>query len=157
MNVGKIFTSLVVIFVVVGGLAVFQATRTSASNIVTPTDLATDGAARSRIRVAGRVTPEGLDYQVKPKIVLKFTIEEPGKGGVRIPVVYEGLKPDMFAPGRDVLIDGDFTNNTLHAAHLLTQCPSKYEPPSPGDLAHPPRGDDPASKGIVPSPPGEQR
>jgi cytochrome c-type biogenesis protein CcmE len=49
-----------------------------------------------------------------------------------VPVVYQGLKPDMFAAGRDVLIDGDYVGGVIKAAKLQTQCPSKYEPVAPG-------------------------
>ena len=56
--------------------------------------------------------------------------EEPARVGT-VPVVYFGVKPDMFAPGRDVIIDGNLEGGTLHATKLLTQCPSKYEPPDP--------------------------
>jgi cytochrome c-type biogenesis protein CcmE len=75
-----------------------------------------------------------IDYKVEPAIELKFSIEDPGnkpdkRAGV-VPVVYAGIKPDMFAPGRDVIIDGDFDGSVLTATKLLTQCPSKYEPPS---------------------------
>ena len=57
-------------------------------------------------------------------------ISEPPPGGT-VPVVFNGVRPDMFAPGRDVIIDGNFANGTLEATKLLTQCPSKYEPPDP--------------------------
>jgi cytochrome c-type biogenesis protein CcmE len=47
-------------------------------------------------------------------------------------VLYRNTKPDMFAPGRDVIIDGSFDGEKLVASRLLTQCPSKYEPAEPG-------------------------
>ena len=37
----------------------------------------------------------------------------------------------MFTAGRDVIIDGEYKDGVLQAQKLLTQCPSKYEPPSP--------------------------
>jgi len=92
------------------------------------------GASRSRIRVAGRVRADGVTYQVEPQLKLSFLVSDPGEtSSVRLPVYYEGLKPDMFAGGRDVIIDGDFSDGTLVASRLLTQCPSKYEPPTPGE------------------------
>ena len=61
-----------------------------------------------------------------------------------IPVTYKKLKPDMFAAGRDVIIDGNFINGKVEALNLLTQCPSKYEPPNAteqytGTKGHPKR------------------
>lgn len=57
-------------------------------------------------------------------------------GYTPIHVIYNGLKPDMFEPSRDVLIDGVITLREkggffLEAHSILTQCPSKYEPPAP--------------------------
>ena len=54
-----------------------------------------------------------------------------GNSSAPIPVVYRGLRPDMFTSGRDVIIDGEFRDGVLTASSLLTQCPSKYEAPSP--------------------------
>lgn len=53
-----------------------------------------------------------------------------------INVTYNGLKPDMFEPARDVLIDGVLKSTAnggffIEAHSILTQCPSKYEPPTP--------------------------
>jgi cytochrome c-type biogenesis protein CcmE len=50
---------------------------------------------------------------------------------LKVPVVYQGLRPDMFSAGRDVIIDGEYRDGLVIASTLLTQCPSKYEAPSP--------------------------
>lgn len=49
----------------------------------------------------------------------------------KVPVLYQGLRPDMFSAGRDVIIDGEYRDGVVIASTLLTQCPSKYEAPSP--------------------------
>lgn len=49
----------------------------------------------------------------------------------KVPVLYQGLRPDMFSAGRDVIIDGEYRDGVVVASTLLTQCPSKYEAPSP--------------------------
>lgn len=46
---------------------------------------------------------------------------------VRLPVRYNGILPDMFADGRDVIVEGKVENGVFHARTLLTTCPSKYE------------------------------
>ncbi len=58
-------------------------------------------------------------------------IAETSITGALVPVVYQGLRPDMFEAGRDVIIDGEFKDGVVIASSLLTQCPSKYEAPSP--------------------------
>lgn len=132
---GRSFILLIVVFVVAAVLLVFQATQGTASAVVSLNDLALDPKHdRLRIRVAGRVVDDGIDYQLQPRIVLRFKVQEPGNPSGTVPVVYEGLKPDMFMGGRDVLIDGDYREGEIKASQLLTQCPSKYEPPSPGEL-----------------------
>lgn len=111
---------------------IFQATRRGTSTVMLPSALAAqpEGKRLTRIRVAGRVAPAAIDYRVEPPIQLKFSIEDPGTGKGTIPVVYNGFKPDMFAVGRDIIIDGEFEEGKVIAHKLQTQCPSKYEPPS---------------------------
>lgn len=145
----RIFISLVIGFAVVGSLAVFQMTKATAATVFTPSELApTLSVNRERIRVAGRVTDLPIRYELEPKVRLEFSIEDPPakldanhqpvakasaapKSGVAIPVSYDGVKPDMFTVGRDVIIDGNLVDGKLVAVKLLTQCPSKYEAPDP--------------------------
>jgi cytochrome c-type biogenesis protein CcmE len=134
---GKIFISLVVVFIVCGGALVFQATKGTSSLVLSPSELLTKAPSGSlkRIRVGGRVV-DPVDYQTEPRMVLSFRVSNPTGGDVTVPVVYNGLKPDMFQAGRDVLIDGDLVGGTIQAAKLQTQCPSKYEPVAPGAMPH---------------------
>ncbi len=136
----KTFISIVVVFVVVAAALVFQATRTGTSHVLLPSEvaaIASSGADRSRIRVGGRVAASEVEYTVEPRIELKFRVENPGTGSPEsIAVFYPGIKPDMFAAGRDVIIDGDLKGGVLVASKLQTQCPSKYEPP-PVDKMYP--------------------
>lgn len=55
-----------------------------------------------------------------------------GKDQLR--VVYFGVMPPQLKSDRDVILEGDFEQaggGTFTARELLTQCPSKYEPPKP--------------------------
>ena len=137
----RVFISLVVVFVVVGGLAVFQATQQTTISVLLPSELNTQPKEKlSRIKVGGRVA-ELLNYQTDPSFELKFKIQDPPNkdpsvavSPETIAVTYNGLKPDMFAPGRDVIIEGHYAGGILTATKLLTQCPSKYEPPDPENV-----------------------
>lgn len=115
---------------------VFQATRGTSSLVLSPSEIVAKAPSGNikRIRVGGRVV-DPVSYQTDPKMVLSFSVKNPGGGDVIVPVVYHGLKPDMFQAGRDVLIDGDYVGGTIQAAKLQTQCPSKYEPVAPGVTA----------------------
>jgi cytochrome c-type biogenesis protein CcmE len=130
---GKVFISLVVVFIVIGGALVYQATQSTSALVLSPSEVLTKGSNRDlkRIRVGGRVV-DPIQYQTEPQMILSFSVKNPAGGEGTVPVVYRGLKPDMFAAGRDVLIDGDYFGGTIQASKLQTQCPSKYEPVVPG-------------------------
>ncbi len=127
------FLSLILVIAAVAGGLIYQGTKTSASLVFEPSDLIAKGAnaSQDRIRVGGKVAKQGIVYQLQPEIILSFRVENLKDPIGSIPVIYKGLKPDMFAEGRDVIIDGDLEGGTLNATKLLTQCPSKYEPPVP--------------------------
>ncbi len=110
----------------------YQATISAASAVYTPSQLVESEKDLKRVRVGGKVAKGDIDYQTEPNMVLKFYIRDIDNSEMTgVPVIYKGLKPDMFAVDRDVIIDGDYINNVLVASTLLTQCPSKYEPPKP--------------------------
>ena len=49
-------------------------------------------------------------------------------GSEPVPVAYRGILPDMFAEGREVVVEGHYGKGTLTARQIMTSCPSKYEP-----------------------------
>lgn len=131
----------------IAGFLLVQANDTGTSTVILPSKLfagSNNPGDLKRIRVAGRVAADEISYQVQPSIELRFRLQDPApkkseqntlspesfSAGPSIPVFYAGIKPDMFAAGRDVIIDGDFVGGVLVASKLLTQCPSKYEPPA---------------------------
>jgi len=52
------------------------------------------------------------------------------KGTASVPVVYKVSVPDLFRPGRDIVVEGRYTNGVFVAVPgtLVTKCPSKYAP-----------------------------
>ena len=89
-----------------------------------------EAVADEGIRVAGRVGAESVVWN-PITLDLRFRLASfDGHDGVD--VAYHGLLPDMFAEGRDVIVEGTYSRSgTLHARTLLTSCPSKYEPEAP--------------------------
>jgi cytochrome c-type biogenesis protein CcmE len=76
------------------------------------------------IRVAGKVTADPIQWNVQ-HLKLAFTI---GDEGVTVPVHYKGVKPDMFQPGSEVIVEGKLgPDGIIQASNLMTSCPSKYE------------------------------
>jgi cytochrome c-type biogenesis protein CcmE len=45
-----------------------------------------------------------------------------------VPVSYRGILPDMFADGREVVVEGRYHQGGFSARQIMTSCPSKYEP-----------------------------
>jgi cytochrome c-type biogenesis protein CcmE len=91
------------------------------------------------IRVAGRVEHGTIEWNAK-NLDLQFSLGGfPAKEGepaveevTPVPVSFQGILPDMFAEGRDVIVEGVYTaDGTFEAKQILTSCPSKYEPELP--------------------------
>ena len=129
-----VFISLLVGGAVVLTLLLLQASNTGINSVMLPSELAAlSGESKQRIRLAGRVADDSISYEVEPEFLLAFSIHDPGKdtSGPTVPVSYSGIKPDMFAVGRDVILEGRWEADTFVATKLMTQCPSKYEAPLP--------------------------
>lgn len=101
-----------------------------------------DEVAGQGIRLAGRVAPGTLTKSTSAKgTELKFQVgefsEEEGVIGSTetVGVEYLGVVPDMFAEGRDVIIEGTYTGGVIQAKSIMTSCPSKYEPEVEGKQA----------------------
>jgi cytochrome c-type biogenesis protein CcmE len=60
---------------------------------------------------------------------LRFRLRDV-KGTATVPVVYKGSVPDLFRPGRDIVVEGRLTNGVFVATPgtMVTKCPSKYTP-----------------------------
>jgi len=77
-------------------------------------------------RLDGKVASGSVVYdQKEPRLAFRMT----DGGDEAIAVVYEGLMPDAFAAGREVVVEGTYRHDEkpLHASKLVTKCPSKYE------------------------------
>ena len=89
------------------------------------------------VRVAGRVGTGSMNWNPKDLhlqfLLSSFKEGEPIQG---VPVRYQGILPDMFAEGRDVIVEGRYSHeNILEAKTIMTSCPSKYEAEKSGDRA----------------------
>lgn len=86
-----------------------------------------DAYAGTTVRVAGRVRAESMQWNAEAR-ELRFTLDDM-QGVGSVPVKYTGLLPDMFAEGRDVVVEGDPSGaEVFEATTVLTSCPSKYAP-----------------------------
>jgi len=84
--------------------------------------------ANEGVRVAGRVRDGSMQWDPKT-LNLRFELADFKSPDDGVPVRYTGILPDMFAEGRDVIVEGKYGNNGIFQAHtIMTSCPSKYEP-----------------------------
>jgi cytochrome c-type biogenesis protein CcmE len=95
-----------------------------------------EALANEGVRVAGRVQTGSVRWDPKD-LRLSFVLgpfqDGAGNQAVGVPVRYQGILPDMFAEGRDVIVEGRYdAGSALSAKTIMTSCPSKYEPEKPG-------------------------
>jgi cytochrome c-type biogenesis protein CcmE len=91
-----------------------------------PSQLAGHGGT---VSLAGRVVgkPSGDAHADG----LRFKLRDV-QGTANVLVLYRGSVPDLFRPGRDVVVDGQLRNGVFVAkpGSMVTKCPSKYAPKS---------------------------
>lgn len=106
-------------------------------------------ARREAVRVAGFVA-DGSISEHSERLLTDFRLRSPDERVV-IPVRYEGVLPDLFRDGANVVVAGKLgEDGVFHATDLMTKCPSKYE-----GMAAPPAGS-PAAGAPHPVPAGAQ-
>jgi cytochrome c-type biogenesis protein CcmE len=129
------------------GYLIFSSIRTTSEYYLTVPEVAarqTELGGQS-IRVAGRVKPGNIAWDPN-SLTLKFEIApipdidasgapvKPVSVVASDPVSFRVIaagepKPDMFAPGRDVIVEGKLgPDGAIAATQVMTSCPSKYKP-----------------------------
>jgi cytochrome c-type biogenesis protein CcmE len=124
-SIRLVIMSLVVVVAV--GYLILTGVKQTGMQYMTVTELARlDHAPKTEgFRLDGTVAVGSVDYNQRlPR--LKFLMTD---GKEKIAVVYDGLKPDAFADGREVVVEGAYRHSerALYASKLVTKCPSKYE------------------------------
>ena len=78
-------------------------------------------------RVYGQVAPGSVE-QENAGSTLRFTITDT-EGQESLPVVYQGVVPDTFKIGREVILEGHLNSDGVFQADtILVKCPSRYVP-----------------------------
>lgn len=87
----------------------------------------TDCTVRS-VRVSGIVEQGSIVHDDQQQTV-KFVVVD---GNQKLPVVYNGVVPDIFRPGIQVVVEGHYPGQgTFQAQTLLAKCPSKFQSATP--------------------------
>ncbi len=118
----KFFIGGAVIVVVLGWLILSNIGAASA-HYLTVEEMLAQGPSDRMVRVSGLVVAETIDWDPQ-ELVLRFEIADDGGS---LPVVYHGVRPDMFQDGTQAVVEGKYTSsNVFEASTLLLKCPSKY-------------------------------
>ena len=87
------------------------------------------------LKIKGNVVNGSIQRDPNDYLNVKFSIEEKESS---LQVAYQGVTPDMFADGREVVVEGTLgKDGVFHANTLLTSCPSKYEAEKEAGKMHP--------------------
>ena len=119
----------------IGGIIVFLALgylgytgfEGSATYYYTVSELMEQGNSiyGENVRLNGLVAPGSIE-QESSGFIMRFTIIN---GEASLPVVYQGVVPDAFRVGNEVVVEGYLdSDSTFQANTILAKCPSKYVP-----------------------------
>jgi cytochrome c-type biogenesis protein CcmE len=76
------------------------------------------------LRVSGKVQPGSIKKTADHR-VYDFRVTD---GKAALPVHFQGIVPDLFKDGAEVIVEGKFRKDgVLVASNVMTACPSKYE------------------------------
>ncbi|MDR5694596.1 MAG: cytochrome c maturation protein CcmE [Armatimonadota bacterium] len=106
---------------------VYAGVRRAAVYYLTVSELLAQQGRRNDlpIRVGGKVVPGSIQWD-KLGRSLRFQISD---GQKILPVFYQGVVPDIFGDGKDVVVEGRLNpQGEFVATTLLARCPTKYEP-----------------------------
>jgi cytochrome c-type biogenesis protein CcmE len=122
-------TIVVVLFLSVIGTLIYTSIGKAATFYMTVDELETniDEAVGKPIKISGKIVGETIKFD-PDKILLTFELRGEGVSSYRVPIHYEGVKPDTLNDGWEAIVEGELTKDgTFVATELLVKCPSKYE------------------------------
>ncbi len=107
------------------GYLVYTGLRDTMVYYLTVSEVVQNGSQSSNggVRVGGRVLEGSVTWDPKD-LRLRFTVADEE---TTLPVVYQGVVPDSFKPGREVIIEGIYDGSSFAANQIMPTCPSKYE------------------------------
>ena len=108
------------------GYLTYTGIRDTMTYYLTVSELLAKGPSGENVglRVGGEVIPDSIQWNPKD-LKLSFRIRD---GGLKLQVDYQGVVPDSFKPGNEVIVEGNYTAEGLfRATTIIPTCPSKYE------------------------------
>jgi cytochrome c-type biogenesis protein CcmE len=96
----------------------------SATEARSPSQVLNAAPGRS-YEITGKVVPGSIRHEGR---VLRFRVRD-RTGSAAVPVAYQGVVPDPFRDGREVILSGRMRAGTFVGQRdtLVTKCPSKFQ------------------------------
>ena len=88
--------------------------------------LAMDRAELDQARLFGKVAASDLERDPS-SLAAEFTLQDNKDPSQTIRVDFQGVVPDTFKPGVEVIVEGGMMDRVFQAKSLITKCPSKYK------------------------------
>ena len=126
--------------IIVGGLATLAVVSTLVLNafqdnlvfFFSPSQVATKEAPADRSFRLGGLVEEGSVKRSSDSLAVQFVVTD---GAKAIPVIYNGLLPDMFREGKGVVTQGRLdSSGTFHADQVLAKHDENYTPKEVADI-----------------------
>ena len=104
--------------------ALVYTTFSASTQASTPSDLMASAEPGRSYELTGKVVNGSVERRGEK---LSFAIRD-RDGTASVPVVYEGVVPDPFRDGREVIVSGELERGRFVAERdsLVTKCPSKF-------------------------------
>ena len=105
------------------GVALIYVSFNASDQTKEPSQILT-AAPGQKFEMNGKVVPKSVRHDGE---TLKFMVED-RSGGTAMPVSYQGVVPDPFRGGREIVLTGAMENGTFvgEPESLITKCPSKF-------------------------------
>ncbi len=120
-----IWLSLAATAIIGGALFIFSALNQSMMYFVNPTELLAKPTGMA-LRLGGMVE-KGSIQRTTQDMVINFTVTD---FTTTIPVVYQGITPDLFQEGQGVVADGIWDGTIFKAIKILAKHDENYMPPT---------------------------
>ena len=120
----RFLVSGIILFVAIGYLG-YTGFVGGATYYYTVSELTEQGSSiyGENVRVNGQVAPGSVQQETAGR-TLSFTITE---GEESLPIIYQGVVPDSFKVGNDVVVEGNLDSSGIFQANtLMAKCPSRY-------------------------------
>jgi cytochrome c-type biogenesis protein CcmE len=118
--VGGVIIALAIIYLIYSGL------QNNAAYFLTIDEFYAKGEAFQdrTVRVSGKVDAKTIQFDNRDLLLTFDVVSETGE---RMPVIFNGPKPDQMREGADAILEGKYDGQIFTAQSLLLKCPSRYE------------------------------